>query len=65
MKKLLRTLTLAAFTLLASASLVFADIAPLPDPEPQKSRAGILVVLAVVIIALFVVRALIRKKRGK
>ena len=65
MKKLFRTLTLAAFTLLASASLVFADIAPLPDPEPEKSKTGILVVLALIIIALFVVRALIRKKRGK
>ena len=65
MRKMFRTLALAAFALLASASLVFADIAPLPDPEPQKSRAGILVVLALVIIALFVVRALIRKKRGK
>ena len=65
MKKLFRTLTLAAFTLLASASFVFADIAPLPDPEPEKSRTGILVVLGVVIIALLVVRSLIRKKRGK
>ena len=65
MKKMLRTFMLSACMLLTSASLIFADIAPLPEPEPQKSRAGILVVLAVVIVALFVVRALIRKKRGK
>ena len=67
MKKMLRTFMLSACMLLTSASFIFADIAPLPEPgpEPQKSRAGILVVLAIVIIALFVVRALIRKKRGK
>ncbi len=64
MKNAFRTLALAAAMLLVSASFVFADLAPLP-PEPQKSRAGILVVLAVVIVALLVLRAFIRKKRGK
>ena len=65
MKNTLRTVFLTALALIACSSFVFADIAPLPDPGPGKSRIGILVALAAVIAALLIARAAIRKKRGK
>ncbi len=65
MKKVLRTILLAAFTLSVSASSVFADIAPLPEPEPEpvKSGVGVPVILAVVIVALVVLRIVLHKKK--
>lgn len=63
MKKLFRTLALSALTLLATASLVYADIAPLPEPEPVKSRSGILIVIGLIIIALAVLRIVLQKRK--
>ena len=63
MKKLFRTLALSALTLLAAASFVYADIAPLPEPEPIKSRSGILIVIGLIIIALAVLRIVLQKRK--
>lgn len=63
MKKLFRTLALSALTLLAMASFVYADIAPLPEPEPVKSRSGILIVIGLIIIALAVLRIVLQKRK--
>ena len=63
MKKVFHTILIAAFTLSVSASSVFADIAPLPEPEPVKSGVGVPVILAVVIIALVVLRIVLHKRK--
>ena len=62
MKKVFRTMAMTMLALWASASFVFADIAPLPDPEPVKSGVGIPVILAIVIAALVVLRVVLHKK---
>ena len=63
MKRVFRTVLTTALVLAASISSVFADIAPLPEPEPVKSGVGVPVILAVVIIALVVLRIVLHKRK--
>lgn len=65
MKKILRTVFLTALALTACSSLVFADIAPLPDdPVRRLSPAAVLCLIVVIIV---VIALLVRtvKKKGK
>ncbi len=61
-KKAFRTIMTAALVFAASVSSVFADIAPLPEPEPVKSGIGVPVILAVVIAALVVLRIVLHRR---
>ena len=63
MKKVFRTMAMTALALWASASYVFADIAPLPEPEPVKSGIGVPVILAIVIAALVVLRIVLHRRK--
>ncbi len=63
MKKTFRILLTAALTLLLSASLAFADIAPLPDPEPVRRTFNAGLIIGVIILAALLLWAFLKKRK--